>query len=142
MIAKVVTREDQVPDYAEPMENTEKMAVYGTLRRDFGAHRLLGKDSFFEGTTYICGFEMVSMGGFPGAYRVEDLNKAIFAEVYHVPKSMFNDLDRYEGHPNFYHRELVATPYGDVWLYFLPTEDRYTSMPKIKSGKWGEKAGG
>lgn len=136
MIAKVV-QTDQLPPPLE-VPGTDKLCVYGTLKRDYSAHRLLGA-SVFEGTTFILGYEMISLGGFPGAFKSSDLQQAVYVEVYNVDKTAFLTLDRYEGHPTFFKRELVKTVYGDAWMYILPAEEKYTSIPRIKSGKWGDK---
>lgn len=110
------------------------VAVYGSLRKGFGNSGLL-KDSVFLGTTDIPGFIMYSLGSFPGI--MPDKDKSIFAEVYEITEATLERLDRLEGNPTFYKRELVETPYGQAWVYVLQPQARYENLPVVETGEWG-----
>ena len=78
------------------------------------------------------------LGGFPGVVR-DDTDEAvrIIGEVYKVDEPVFKALDSLEGFPNFYTRELIATPYGEAWIYLLNTQrESYSNLPTVPSGNW------
>ena len=56
------------------------VAVYGTLKRGNHNHRVMG-DSEYIGTARISGFEMYSLGGFPGVLPGEG---EITVEIFRV----------------------------------------------------------
>lgn len=112
------------------------VSVYGTLRRGFGNNKLL-KNSEFLGETEISGFSMYSLGGFPGIIIDKSNTKNIKIELFKVTQEELNSLDRLEGYPDFYDRMLVHTEYGDSYIYFLHSKNRYhNELPLVESGDW------
>lgn len=111
--------------------------VYGTLKRDFGNHRLLGDSQFLgeastEGQLYSAGIPYMKHG--PGQVQ---------GEVYIVSDETLRRLDRLEGHPNWYLRqpckaELFSNGRQlDVEAYFM---DKIPEGAKrIESGIFGNK---
>jgi gamma-glutamylaminecyclotransferase len=95
--------------------------VYGSLKKGLGNHRLL-EQSKFLGRCFIEGrYKFLSLGGFPGL--VMDDSSAItrvVGEVYQINEDALRSLDWLEGHPRFYKRHKVATPWKNAWCYFLP----------------------
>lgn len=94
----------------------QMVAVYGSLKRGFGNHRLLqrqGVEFLCEGATVSHNFYMRSLGGFPGVIFEERTDgslgaaNAIHLELYSVNKEVMRSLDNLEGSPGFYTRELV-----------------------------------
>lgn len=115
------------------------VAVYGTLRRGEGNHGLM-RGAEFVGEADINGFAMHSLGGFPAIYPQEDT--IIKAEVYRVSDNQLEGpLDSLEGHPNWYRRVLIDTPYGQAWVYVMQS-DRYKGYPVVESGDWVNRQGG
>ena len=115
------------------------VAVYGTLRKGMGNHRLMG-DSKYLGAAEVEGFEMYPCGlsgGFPVILPVtpsETTSSSIKAEVFEVTEDLLTGpLDRLEGHPEWYKRQLVPTPYGQSWIYVMQS-DHYKQYGKIVSG--------
>jgi len=93
------------------------VAVYGTLKKGRGNSSLLSASAFM-GMQMLEGFVMYSAGGFPVIYRQE--GNFIFIEVYEVDEAtLTGSLDRLEGHPTWYRRELVDTVFGDAWIYIM-----------------------
>lgn len=127
--------------------------VYGSLRKGFvnnsllqqGGHfkkarRVLDEDyNWFQTSKY---YQMLSAGGFPIVYkavkepvtktecmRMRRLYRPIKGEVYEVTAFLLQGaLDRLEGHPTWYKRELVdvvglkeAAPEskGKAWMYIM-----------------------
>tara|TARA_R110001632_G_scaffold188482_4_gene308935 strand:- start:12339 stop:12722 length:384 start_codon:yes stop_codon:yes gene_type:complete len=113
-----------------------KVAVYGSLREGFGNHRILeGSDKL--GTHWVPGYEMFSLGAFPG---VRKGNTHVFTEVYEVDADTMRRLDILEGYggeseANFYDRTEVNTPYGDAFMYTLEGH-RYKQSELVDSGNW------
>lgn len=119
------------------------VAVYGTLRDGMGNNGLMG-DSELLGETKVEGYEMypaAPYGGFPVIFPVshsEETSPTIVAEVYQVTEErLTGPLDRLEGHPSWYKRELVDTPYGKAWIYVMQDE-RYKEHTRIESGDFVE----
>lgn len=111
------------------------VAVYGSLREDFGNHRVLERnDAQKLSTERIGGFKMYSMGGFPFIQTATD-EDMITIEVYAVPITGLPDLDRLEGYPSFYDRKLVQTSKGQAWIYFIDNE-RTSGYPPVVDGDW------
>ena len=86
------------------------VAVYGTLKKGYGNHRLL------ESSTFIGS----------GDVEVYDCNAF---EMY--------DLDLLEGHPRFYKRELTEVKVNgesvSAWVYFVPDNQNYNSGEYFKT---------
>lgn len=97
-----------------------KVAVYGTLKKGHGNHRLL-LNAEFLGTQQVEGFIMYDLGAFPGIKPAD--GGTVHVEVYEVDDNQMARLDRLEGYnPTYpetglYNRQQVATQYGDAWIY-------------------------
>lgn len=119
------------------------VAVYGTLRAGMGNNGLMG-DSELLGEVVLDGFDMypaAPYGGFPVIFPVspsEKTSRSIKAEVYQVTEErLTGPLDRLEGHPTWYKRQLVPTAYGEAWIYVMQDE-RYKEHQRIVSGDFVE----
>lgn len=100
-----------------------RVFVYGTLKNGHGNHRLLARSgSKYLGRCFIEGrYKMLSLGGFPGIVSSGQvpMNRVV-GEVYQVDEDTLQSLDWLEGHPKFYERRKVPTPFKNAWCYFLP----------------------
>lgn len=117
-----------------------RLAVYGTLRNSFHNHYLL------EGADYLgthtlpetAGFRMVSLGGFPAVSETTLKGTPIVVEVYRLrDKTQLDACDALEGHPNWYKRSKIHTPWKSAWMYLLPTSLTLSKDP-VASGDWVE----
>ena len=114
------------------------VAVYGSLRKGFGNNRLLS-DAEYVGTTTVEGWELYSLGAFPGAIQGE--GAPLTVELYRV--GSMARLDMLEGtvNPdgadprNLYNRVTVDTEYGEAYMYEFNHEVR---GEPIESGDWKE----
>ncbi len=101
-----------------------RVFVYGSLMQGFGNHRLLAKslDLGFA-VTVDHDYAMLDLGAFPGVIEgdAELCNAAICGEVYFVDEPTLARLDRLEGHPTYYRRELRPINQGGerriAWIY-------------------------
>jgi len=111
-----------------------KIAVYGTLRKGFGNHRII-KDAemLWKGEVEIP-FEMISLGGFPGLIPSQEV-KTISMEVYSVNDDEYESVECLEGYPDFYQKAVISTPVGEAEAYVLLNR-RYVTYPKVEDGDW------
>ncbi|MES9970712.1 MAG: gamma-glutamylcyclotransferase family protein [Candidatus Thiodiazotropha sp.] len=116
------------------MSLLSRVFVYGTLRRNEVNHYLL------DGARY-CGtcltppqYKMLDLGAYPGVVKRGDTS--IEGEVYEVGAQQMADLDRLEGYPHAYGREVIATPWGGAWIYLYRGSLKDRAL--IPSGVWRE----
>lgn len=94
--------------------------VYGSLKRGFTNHRVIGYDARFIATTCTVSrkFKMVSLGPFPAVYP--NGKWAIEGELYEVDDITLESLDLLESNGYLYEREEVLLETGDIaWMYVL-----------------------
>ena len=124
-------------------KKAEFVAVYGSLKKNFGNHLVLKNSRFIsEGLTETTRYNMVSLGGFPGLLRgQEGAGLPIKVEVYlTLPNVLKTNLDRLEGYPNFYDREQITIDSLDregekykAWIYFLNGDVRGRTLVEPES---------
>ena len=108
--------------------------VYGSLRQGFHNHYLLEKSEQLYDDAVIAG-TMASLGGFPCV--TTNGNNQIHGEIYSVDDETLARLDRLEGHPSIYCREIVHSSKGDVWVYLIQDSSFYDGgHPLVKDGVW------
>lgn len=114
-------------------------AVYGSLRKGLGNHRILGESKFKGEFTTPPNFTMYSLGGFPGV--IEKGNTPITLEVYEVEEidieSRLDILEGYHGKyygANLYNKETIETPFGEAFIYYFNREN--LPYPVVESGDW------
>src|SRR6185369_16266286 len=79
-----------------------KVFVYGTLKKGFGNHGVLGKSKFIKKSTMFG--VLLNLGGYPG-FLPKQTGMGVHGEVYEVPDlETLNALDLLEGHPYHYVR--------------------------------------
>jgi gamma-glutamylcyclotransferase (GGCT)/AIG2-like uncharacterized protein YtfP len=108
--------------------------VYGTLRRGEVNDHLLGEAYFRGHHTTEPLYKMVSLGSYPGV--VKHGRTRIQGEVYEVDALTMSALDRLEGYPTAYTRELITTPWGRAWIYLY--RGSLKDREPINSGVWRE----
>ena len=108
-------------------------AVYGSLRRGLGNHRLL-KSNKLVGVQELDGFTLwdYAPGSFPAI--TEGGDSKITVELYEVDAAGLKRLDGLEGYPSFYNRKVVSTERGDAWIYFI--EEDLSHLNKVEDGDW------
>ena len=118
--------------------NTVKLIVYGTLMSGERNHRFCRNavsitPCTVTGTLYDTGY------GFP-AFAPEG-DGEVKAELIEIPLADWADVDRLEGYPRLYDRQLLQATLADGseatgWVYIM------TELPKmaqvIESGSWKE----
>lgn len=111
-----------------------RIFVYGTLKKNYGNHRLMGDSTFIGKGVTISSFYMWDVG-FPYVFRSSVYPEQPFApiegEVYEVDEDTLQDLDWLEGYPTHYNREWVDVNVGGIihQAQMYVTNDRYNSGP-------------
>lgn len=125
--------------------------VYGTLKKGFRANYMLDKCELVSTEAVTTG-RLYTLGWFPGLLLPKDDDQStVIGDLYSFPKEekemtdVIAQLDRYEGAPNLYRRQLryayvdgVAKP-AFMYIYNgVPDE-----ISRIPGGVWiGEKDNG
>lgn len=125
------------------LEGTQLVAVFGSLKRGFANYGVMEDacgEFITEAITVDNNFLMEGWG-FPYLIRGEsEATGAVSVEVFAVSvEGLTGPLDRLEGHPNFYKREIVElkTPNGDImeaWLYINVEEHISGDEGLLKDG--------
>jgi gamma-glutamylcyclotransferase (GGCT)/AIG2-like uncharacterized protein YtfP len=112
-------------------ETSIPLFVYGTLKKGFGLHSALNGAPFIQDAS-LKGFQMFSLGGYPGIVRDEKAG-TVKGEIYEVDPITLHRLDYIEGS---YNREWHVTTEGKmvgVYVWAHSTKD----LKKISNGIWG-----
>jgi gamma-glutamylcyclotransferase (GGCT)/AIG2-like uncharacterized protein YtfP len=107
--------------------------VYGSLKKGFYNHSLLKESTLVGPAVTAPEFTMYDLGSFPAI--THEGTTSIKGEVYDVKERTLADLDRLEGHPFFYRRMEIDTPYGIAWIYIMPHKD-FSDTDVIAGGEW------
>ncbi len=115
-----------------------KVFVYGSLREGGPLHRhYFNKTLFCRKARTSPGYSLfdITNGAFPAMAKSDDQSQ-VCGEVYEVDDALLAQLDRAEGHPNFYCRtEIILEDNETVFAYLLPIED-IIGHPKVEDGDW------
>lgn len=111
------------------------VAVYGTLRRGHGNHRVLGDSPSIETVAANLPVKMYNLGAFPAIVPCTK-EHTIIVEVYGVSPDVFKALDRLEGYPQLYDRRQVMIGGKMCWIYFM----HEARGEVIESGNWEDVA--
>jgi gamma-glutamylcyclotransferase (GGCT)/AIG2-like uncharacterized protein YtfP len=111
------------------------VAVYGSLKRGFYNHRLL-EESTFMAEGQVDGLAMYSLGSYP---MVVPGNGQVAVELYEVDQLTFAQLDRLEGFPIFYGRQVVTVNTAhcpvQAWIY-VGRREQVKGQRRVRSGQW------
>jgi len=103
--------------------STQTIFVYGTLKRNFHNHHYL-ETSQYLGTGYTKSKYALYTAGIPFLIKADPVSH-VHGELYEVNAVTLKQLDRLEGHPDWYCREQVEIISATnqtitAWLYFNP----------------------
>jgi len=124
--------------------DTKLVAVYGTLRKGQGNHRVMGDSKFINSGKTVEQFTLTDYcsGGFPALDKTVPTHNVVM-EVYEVVDANgASRIDQLEGYGHgFYDRSVVEVELADgtvveAWTYDIP----YCSetCPIIESGDWNK----
>lgn len=112
--------------------------VYGTLRRGEGNHRLLESARFVGAGRTVKAMTMIDVcGAFPAVVTGPGPSR-IVGEVYAVDDETLLRLDRLEGVPHFYDRDVfvIELEGGEQVCAMTYVQREADGRPVIASGDW------
>lgn len=122
------------------MENI--VFVYGSLKKGFINNSRLKNAEFIGSAKTVEKYEMYrsSHGNWPYLIKDHGLGSLIKGEVYSLSDNLLKVIDEFEGHPDYYKRELVKVKLTEseevieAFIYFFTENDR----PKwqIPAAEW------
>lgn len=115
-----------------------KLFVYGTLKKDFHAHSLLKScpAAFYGEIKTKPDYHLYDVGSFPGLVFDESQEGGVTGELYEIPQSSFNQLDRYEcTATGLFRREVIELEDGTKAYAYIFNSD-LDHAKKIENGIW------
>lgn len=118
-----------------------KIFVYGTLKRGYGNNRLLAESRFIGNAVTMPALFMADHG-IPFVWTSGGPLRRIAGELYEVDDAVLARLDRLEGHPTNYHRELVEIEVNGehaeafIYLYRHIEENRDVRPAPVKNHRY------
>ena len=115
---------------------SHKVFVYGTLKSDHCNNSILGE---FRSKGIKAVANGIALHGKQGSlpFAVHGNGKT-YGEIYEIDAAMLAALDHFEGHPQWYVREMILVELCDgrrvhAWIYL--NQDAYL-YPKVPDGEW------
>jgi gamma-glutamylaminecyclotransferase len=105
-------------DEIEPAKSdVELVAVYGTLKSGGSNNHYLSEAEYIDDVTTVDPYRLC-VAGLPFLVEGPDMRgDNVEMELYAVDSETLTDLDRLEGHPNWYRRETIEVTDGTSTLY-------------------------
>ena len=114
--------------------NREKLFVYGTLRSNERANKLLGPDAvYLRDAKTKAEFSLYQIDWYPGL--TEGGATAVVGEIWEVHPDEWPQLDAYEGVPDDYNRRTITLEDGTLAQTYIYT-GATASAKLIASGDW------
>ena len=93
--------------------------VYGTLKKGFCNSYLLNGQEFIKEASTDNDYKMVDFKGMYPYLFNEDGGFKIKGEIYKVSDNCLDELDRFEGAPDFYYRDTIVADGINCECYFI-----------------------
>ena len=111
-----------------------KLIVYGTLKKGFHANNLLGDSKYLGSFREELPYQMFDLGSFP-ALVASETTAPISFEMYKVDKKTMETLDRYEGYPNLYTKDIVLVHGMEATIYVMK-DNVFRNKKPMEDGNW------
>ena len=98
------------------------------------AATLLMLTLFLPGGGPASGWTLYDLGPFPALVRAG--KGTVVGELYEVDDDLLAQLDRYEGTPSFYRREVIALEDGSTAHAYTLRDDQVRGRAIVKGGDW------
>lgn len=108
--------------------------VYGTLKRGYRNHRLLGDSALVSENRTKERFRMLDLEHFP-AVVVDDPVSRISGELFRVDSKTLDVIDGFEG-KWFFREEVLLDNGSKAGMYFLSSHVTHENYTVIESGFW------
>ena len=114
---------------------TVRVFVYGTLMRGGRYHALIAGGVWIGEALTEPGYRLYDLGPYPAMRRGG--TGEVAGEVYEVDDVTLAELDRLEGHPDYYRRAQVRLADGaEVTTYLFVADHELVGAPVLASGDW------
>ena len=115
-----------------------RIFVYGTLKRGFSAHDLMGNSAFVGEFRTHPRYHLYDVGSFPTIAETNEHGNGVLGEVYEVDnKAVMQRLDYYEGVARgLFRKELIDLSDGSQATAYMYNHQSSGSSRKIESGEW------
>lgn len=117
----------------EPETAPTQVFVYGTLKRGLANHHWLA-GAVYGGERLLSGARLYDLGPFPMAVASEA--GQIHGELYAISWLGLAALDRLEGVPRLFQRQLLPLSDGDLAWVYLGQRRQVRFSALIASGRW------
>lgn len=117
-----------------------KLFVYGTLKRNHGAHHLLRRynPTFLGEVKTHSRYHLYNQGWFPGMIKDESNDGGVVGELFEVPESCLKATDTYESvDSGLFSRETIELEDGTSAIAYLICNPSKHAK-RVDSGIWGE----
>jgi len=111
-----------------------RVFVYGTLLRGEKNHHVLRSSPCLGVGRTEPAYTLVSLGSIPAMTRGG--TTSVTGEIFEVTDEVLADLDRLEGHPDWYKRTTVRLTDGSFVEAYLMAPSAVEGKPVIASGDW------
>ena len=109
--------------------------VYGSLKRGQPNHEQL-RGAGIDGTASLSGLSLHDLGPFPMAVVDPTGAAVLHGEVYAVTAEQLTALDRFEGVPRLYERQMHRLDDGrEAWVY-VGRAQQVRFCKTVASGSW------
>ena len=112
--------------------------VYGTLKKNFSAHRILKQSpaAFLGEAKTTPEYHLYDVGSFPGLIFDDSSEGGVFGELYQVPEAAFKNLDRYEcvNTGLFRREEIILEDETKAYAYIF--NSNVENAKRIDEGVW------
>ncbi len=112
--------------------------VYGSLKRGFRHHDVLGQAVFLRELRTAPGFRLVRYGQYPALVPAPDAPGSVAGELYQVDSGDLPRLDKFEDVPDLYQRDSILLEDGTPAEAYVISERRAALHPIISGGVWLE----
>ena len=108
--------------YSKNIIEDNLVAVYGTLKKGYGNYYAYLSSSKFIGKGYTKDKYPLVISGLPYLIDKSDVGYNVQVDVFKVSDAKLKELDRLEGHPNWYRRRQIDIKVKGIvlscWIYF------------------------
>jgi len=115
-----------------------RVFVYGTLLRGEKNHHVLQGSPCIGVARTEPAYTLVSLGSIPAMTRGG--TTSVRGEVFEVTDEVLADLDKLEGHPDWYKRTTIRLVDGSSVEAYLMEPGTVEGRPVIVSGDWREES--
>ena len=109
--------------------------VYGSLKRGFRHHRELAGGRYLGSNSTLACHRLVLFDGYPALVTGEG---RVSGELYEVDSDLLARLDRFEGCPTLYQREVLTLADGTTAFAYVMPEHAVIGLPEVPDGVWRE----